>query len=691
MSKKLLKPSREKPKFGKSTLQLFSDIGRYGLIHVYKRRKKIKHITERSVVDHVAPDTDSKHELNQKPKLPKNNIKQLFSDIWRYGLIYVYNKRRKIKRITERSVVDHTAPDEDLRCELSQDPEPAVLWPEPEPELEIPWSEPEPEPAPEPEPEVPWPEPNPHSPQGDSGLAILRNGTWIPVGGIDVATEKANASIQPANVQPEEDSGFFNMDETATTLFEPDMPEISESSDPAYLLDRVRKSGRMLRFTRNISLRELESMANDNAMVPIAKGEKCYRYGLGHGYGDVGEVLTIVMKEGFWESEKNKNDSALNNIFMRASDMDELNGGNNGNGTALAPLIKRRLEKNDENEKLLKFLASEVDYNRNLEREDHGFGADDIKGMTVMMQDKLKCMEVYPQMDVYRERDFSMIDKIMVPEHLWERALNMAQSNKQIARLLYRMDGTGRTAEDFMKDGDKMARRSRINWGRFQPNYGYDSFYVAEQEYFKLVLDTDYENWTRDMMWGYGYTGVSDGYWFHASSLHARSLQRESRDWKIFINPKSTGTDDSEFRDVLEATLQVLQKHQDLGIKFKIPLDLGQEWKGRTIGDESNTPKIVVYLNENVLPLIMAELHSEFMECCPNAGFIGEPGPAFSRQYSNLLFYKKEYWDQRANIANQAGGNLSNKAAVLLSAGFRGTNFYIMSGDYDPLLAEMVH
>lgn len=534
-------------------------------------------------------------------------------------------------------------------------------------------------------------------------LTILRNNVWVSIPfPDDVRREKTEANgirhAEPAVIP--EATRFISDD--ADTIFMPMPPEISDSPDAEYLRKQVINSGRMLRFTRNISLDELLGMAQDNEMRQRKNYEpKCYRYGLGHGYGKEDEVLTIVMKEGFWENEKEQGESELNNMFLSENDMRAFYGEQTGNASCILfpfgyhrPLAKQVLPKDINSENLLHLLAREVDYNRNLEREDRGLGENE-HGMTVMLQHKPRCMEVYPQLDIYGTRDLSMIDRIMVPEHLWEKALRAAASNQNLARLLYKMEGTGKTPEEFTSGREKMARRTRFQGGRYAPNYGYDSFYRAEQEYFRIVLNSDYDKWAKDKMWQYGYTGISDGYWIHARPQDVDTLHRNERDWKIFINPKCRGFDDSNFRSVLGETLSVVGgQYHYLGIKFKIPHDLSQKWRGRIIGEDPNTPKIVVHVNEKTLPLLLATLDQRLKDCCKDAGFGDDvPGPSFARPYgeSGLISYKKEYDERRADIAGQKGGDLKNKADALFNAGFRGTNFYIKSGGYDPLLGRRIY
>jgi len=157
--------------------------------------------------------------------------------------------------------------------------------------------------------------------------------------------------------------------------------------------------------------------------------------------------------------------------------------------------------------------------------------------------------------------------------------------------------------------------------------------------------------------------------------------------------------------EVLEVVLSVLKRKKP-GIEFKIPADLSSEWRpGRKFGESSDTPKIVIYVNEETLPEVIRALDEGLREKgLSSAGFGEKPGPSFSRRYgfTDLLFYKKEHFvgrgkEERAIIADKVEARARNagitdpeiilelKERALIVAGFDGENFYKRLDEVDPL------
>ncbi len=483
-------------------------------------------------------------------------------------------------------------------------------------------------------------------------------------------------------------------------------------TDPAVLSlrDKVRDSGKQLLFTRNIDLKEFEDIAGAGKMRINGHFIKYFRYGLGHEYGEEGAVIAVVMKPGFWEAEKEK--STLSNPWLREI-----------NGKEISPQIKAlnpeaktserlvymdfSIEKPEEKERILKDLAREADYNRNLSQKPSN--DPDLPGAparTIVTSNQEGYMGLYPQLEVVHDVPLDQVENILVPEHMWDEVSRIAQQNPEISKLLCKVEGTGKTKEEFMAGRERMGRRSRNQGGSIQPNFGYDSFHLFEQAYFRAVLGEekaqsgDFLSQARELMKKHGYVGMPYAGWLYASPAGDAHLPRESnRDWKIFVNPRK-----EKLLDVMETVISVLDKKK-MGIQFKVPADLSLEWRpGRKFGDASNTPKIVIYVNEQTLPVIMRALDAALKQAHSSAGFGSQNGPSFARRYgeTDLLFYKMEYFagnmgDERAVVADQAEAKaraagitdpekiLELKRNALIAAGFNGENFYRRAEDKDPM------
>jgi hypothetical protein len=311
-----------------------------------------------------------------------------------------------------------------------------------------------------------------------------------------------------------------------------------------------------------------------------------------------------------------------------------------------------------------------------------------------------KYMGLMPQLEVNHDIALDQVEKILVPEHLWEtEAVVAARQHPQLGPLMQKVEGTGKSEQEFLLGRNQVGRRPRMFGGHHTPHMGYSSLFKMEKDYFKLVLGDNYKETATALFEKYGYLGFERGIWHQAHPKSADLIERKEHDWKIFVNP----TEES-FLAVLEATLQVLQNIKP-GVSFKIPIDRSTEWKGRPILKASNTPKIVIWVNPEIIKDLLCILEEQYKVAELNhAGFADQPGPSFAGHFgseNNLLFHKKEYeygpeGDVRTSIAKSAEQEarargitdenelMRIKAEALSAAGFVGPFFYIKAGEYDP-------
>jgi len=320
------------------------------------------------------------------------------------------------------------------------------------------------------------------------------------------------------------------------------------SPEAIALRDRVRNSGQRLLFTRNIDLAELGDMVSHGAI----RGKHSYainyfRYGLSHEYGQAGEVVTVVMKRGFWSQEKDL--SHLGNLFLREFDGQELmeegwepmgavsrsrvlelfgsdraweqffvepdagylrfkrNAGKIIAEAGLASEQKAGLNRmmagmcmmqfrtfigGTDREGLLNDLVKAVEYNRLLEKKKYDEPqGDDYIGKTIIGPGQESFMGHYPQLEIGHEIGLDMVERIMVPEHMWESVSARAAHNPALRALLQKIEGTGATEAEFLEGRDRLGRRSRRDGGSIRPNFGDPSFHAFEQAYLKLMLEAD--------------------------------------------------------------------------------------------------------------------------------------------------------------------------------------------------------
>jgi pSer/pThr/pTyr-binding forkhead associated (FHA) protein len=283
-------------------------------------------------------------------------------------------------------------------------------------------------------------------------------------------------SRQAPSVTPERESAVPEPDEAATELEPFAGREIPVVSDWAIALrERVRRLGQLL-FTRNIDLQEFADIAKSSGLRLAGKGEKDFRLGVSHEYGLLGEVLTIVMKPQFLERVKGR--ASLVNMFLP-----EINGQGIriGNADLDSPQATQ----------ILQALARQIEFNRLLgtRHEQADPGGD---GSTVIGLDHQKFMGNFPQLEVYQDVGLDQVERILVPEHLWEQVTRIAAGNSRLLALLHKVEGTGKTRDEFVAGREKMGRRTSRLKGRYKPNIGYEAFHLFEQRYLETVLAADF-------------------------------------------------------------------------------------------------------------------------------------------------------------------------------------------------------
>jgi hypothetical protein len=468
------------------------------------------------------------------------------------------------------------------------------------------------------------------------------------------------------------------------------------SPEAITLRDRVRNVAQLL-FSRNIDLAEFIDIVSVGAIRTNGGGVKYFRYGIGTEYGDEKFVISIVMKKGFWGAEGRR--SRFRNIFLT-----EVQGEKYNERTLRNVTTNDFIDQAASHDELLTKLARQVEYNRLLQLRDEDDPINKLApqiGMTVLGLDVERFMGNFPQLEIAHEIDLDQVEKILVPQHLWAEVSARAKANPRVLALLQKVEGTGATKAEFLQGREKLGRRSRFNWGQFVPNFGYEAFHLFEQAYFRLVAkgneqQLSYLDRAKAMIEQHGFQAHQLD-WLRAYSVAEAPDSREENDWKIFINPR-----EETFFRVLEEVAKVLGKHNNLVSQYKIPLDLGLDWRPGRPWKASNTPKIVIYVNQQSLPTIIRAIE-QGLASLHDCGFGQQPGPAFARRYGNtdLIFYKMEAFehrrDQRVDIANEAeykaqAAGISDpneilrlKQAALSAAGYVGENFYRRISDVDPL------
>lgn len=484
-----------------------------------------------------------------------------------------------------------------------------------------------------------------------------------------------------------------------------DLQVIEIDPEAAILMDRFQKSGRILPFTRNISLEELASIADYGEMVVNGDGVKFFRSGVGVEYMNI----VVVMKREFWEAEKDR--SILRNIWISTFKGETAPGRspkhlNPELGVQGNLLIDGVIEGSEEKEKFLLELARNVKYNHDLEVCPSNLPWAEkvaLPGQTIAGEAAERYMGFFPQLEVKHDIPLEYIDAILVPEHLYEKALALVGRNPAVAKLLHKVEGTGKDEKEFYAGIDNVRRRSRLAEGmKKDPQFGDKALRKIEEEVLRRALGGDYREQANALFDDHGFFHYPQDGWLWANPGNTPVLNRDrNNDWKIFINPR-----EEKFMEVLGAALKVLSRNKELGAYLKIPEDLDREWRpGRKYGSSSTSPKIVIYANQETLALILNALDCALAELLAEAGFGKEPGPSFTRRFgsTDLVFYKKEYGfnergDIRVKIAKQAEAAakakkirgeekiLEEKRKALAAAGFEGENYYIRKGEIDPVL-----
>ncbi|MBU1867458.1 MAG: HD domain-containing protein [Candidatus Margulisbacteria bacterium] len=303
------------------------------------------------------------------------------------------------------------------------------------------------------------------------------------------------------------------------------------------LIDNVKSSGQMLPFSRNIGEQELQDIVGHGFLRTNGRQVKYFRYGLSHEYGEI----VVVMKPGFWETEKDrsrvvslfleefKGQRVVNKVhifekYPKREDLVAIWGSDEswkilfvdpeeqflcpkGNIFELLGNIQISQQRMDQmimllysgrvhavkqmddkigKEKLFKDLAQRVEYNRRLGQAQ---AKPQCVGHTVLMGDADKLMSTYPQLEVPHDVPLDQVQRIMVPDHLWDQTVKLVEARRpEMLKLLCRVKGTGQTKDEFQAGRENLTRRSSRHHGSFEPVFGYDSFFLFEQAYYREML-----------------------------------------------------------------------------------------------------------------------------------------------------------------------------------------------------------
>jgi hypothetical protein len=324
-------------------------------------------------------------------------------------------------------------------------------------------------------------------------------------------------------------------------------------------------------------------------------------------------------------------------------------------------------------------------------------------------------MGYYPQLEVTHDIPLDQVAKILVPEHLWDKASAICQARPELRSQLQMVKGSGATEELFLSGRGNMSRRSRIFRGTPEPLFGRESFYLFEQAYFQIVLNGEsqvkntlpYFEQAQELISRHEYGLFPDqSGWLVAAPLNGAVLPRlANNDWKAFVNPTA-----DNFFPVLGTVMEVLQFNSPFGISFKIPDSLDSIWReGRPFGQDPKAPKITLYMNEWVIGPILGKLEKCLVaKGQASAGFGPDLFPSFTNRFgeTNVISYKKEYFapsgrDLRAEIAiaverfaidqNWVPAEiLQHKRNALSASGFYPPTFHVMKEEFDPVLKQTV-
>lgn len=317
--------------------------------------------------------------------------------------------------------------------------------------------------------------------------------------------------------------------------------ELSLSPAVIRLRDDVRESGQKLLFTRNVGLNELTDAVAQGELRPYGRcGHiKYFRYGLGHEYAEI----VLVMKPGFWETEKDR--SKMGNLFLEEHNGQPLIRKQYlfhkyperarvvaifGNDSSWRVFFDKPVDQNDkfivpktdifdlidsavleqrkkeelkallyesrievfkvfddrvDQPKLLASLATGIEYNRLLGQMAPRIH---LAGRTVLGTDLDKLMSCFPQLEVRHDVSFDQVETVLVPEHLWTDVARLVQEkNPRLLGLFRQVKGSGQTEELFVDGRERLTRRPSSFGGSFQPVFGDNAFFLFEQAYFKTM------------------------------------------------------------------------------------------------------------------------------------------------------------------------------------------------------------
>lgn len=223
------------------------------------------------------------------------------------------------------------------------------------------------------------------------------------------------------------------------------------------LLANVRNGGIMLP-THSTDLEGAIAILKSGRIDPehFRKKKAFFRYGLGHSYGPI----VFVQRPGVGNIGK------INDIWH----------------------VMNRTKK--DREELFR-LVGDVDYNRNIKVKP--VQRDEVKpyyGQSIIAQkgigaDDSPLMELFPQFESTEPVSIDNSYVIMVPEHLYQEMIDNVPVH--LHDMLIKIPGTGKTEKDFLEGRERVARRTRVHGGDFQPVIGYEALFRYELVYFKIV------------------------------------------------------------------------------------------------------------------------------------------------------------------------------------------------------------
>ena len=453
------------------------------------------------------------------------------------------------------------------------------------------------------------------------------------------------------------------------------LPPLNEriTSEEAVLLQRAHDSAGLF-FSRNISSEELCDVAKTGEVR--GRRKTYWRFGISAEYGKEGETITLVMNRRFWEDFHGR--GKFSNLWRE----DPLN-----------PTPQ------EEAEKILDRLTKEANYNRAFEVDARP--QDGLMGRTVMHE--VGFMGYNPQLEVKDAIPLEYVEAVIVPEHLWPETKKAVAGNPRLRELMIKLE-SGETRDDYLAGRKEVARRRRSGGGGFEPNMGFNALRKLEEAYFQLVVGRHPFQYRRQIVtMSGGRAGWSplapDWIQVPADAAKPSLIRNKDGDWKIFVNPR-----EENFFAVLRTVLEVQAEFPE-GIDFKVPKDLQTEWREGRPFTASNSPKIVIWVNQATLDQVLERLSARLDAQFPDGiGFGEEPGPSFANPYyGHNLFYKKEYGgddnlpDPRARIAGaiETQGKSqgldfaqirSQQIEALISAGYAPPYFHRKINEPDPAL-----